>query len=181
MKSPIIYFSHLILVLLASCSNSKLDMEQVYVTNSSFLTIDVASEGEKISSKNLKISFTLFEKENKSDLTEMPKINFYIESENQIYSMTGTYTYAKKSSYLEEQYLISVKGVDNAFLMMNLYTQNKELKGYKDSPFSNYSSNYKKSKIPLEEFEKNYKKGLNNQFFPLLISQKTPFIEFPDY
>jgi hypothetical protein len=185
MKSPkLINFSYLILVLFASCSNSKLDMEQVYDTTLSSVSIDVASEGEKILTKNLKISFILFEKENDIDLLEQPKINFYIESDDQIYSMTGTYTYFKGNSYLGEQYSISIKGIDNTFLTVKLITENEELKGTKgaiDTPFDNYSSNYKKSKIPIEEFEENYKKGLNNQFFPLLISQKTPFIEFPDY
>tara|TARA_B110000259_G_scaffold20723_1_gene21555 strand:+ start:169 stop:1140 length:972 start_codon:yes stop_codon:yes gene_type:complete len=167
---------------LVSCNSTSLNEDLIYEVNASSFTIEkFGFDNDDLITKTLKFYFKLNEKENKNDVFQDPLVQVVIESDGKYYSFNGESSYLKQTDYNEEQYTFTLKGYNNSFFIIELKTLNNSFSGYENSLISSLKGNYNESELSFYNFNQLYKKGAENEFFPLNMKGLNTFDEVPDY
>ena len=167
---------------LVSCNSTSLNEDLIYEVNASSFTIEkFGFDNDDLITKTLKFYFKLNEKENKNDVFQDPLVQVVIESDGKYYSFNGESSYLKQTDYNEEQYTFTLKGYNNSFFIIELKTLNNSFSGYENSLISSLKGNYNESELSFDNFNQLYKKGAENEFFPLNMKGLNTFDEVSDY
>lgn len=174
----IIKISLVFLILgLVSCSNnSDLKRKKIYEINSQSLNIIPTIITEKTEHQLSLNPFKIYIRVLVNNLTDV-----VILSQDTYYSFSGDIELLEQLEGRNRSYTFSLNGYGRTYFNFLLDTKTKKVSTYSNSILSKIDATYKQSSLSIDDFTEMFKKGRENEFYPLKMMGRVGGYEIEDY